>query len=169
MANPGETIIQVAAKAAILNERGEVLILREAKTGKDNTNVGRWGLPGGRYDDSKDETFWDTLNREVDEETGLKVKPIRIVHLGEWQPRIRGVQHHIFANFVLCHVTGGKLVWSEEHNDGQWIFPEDRSQYNMVEPDGTVVDSLVGLRLTERYAPLLPIDESPPGAPEPTN
>ena len=145
-------VVQVAAKAAIMDRDGKVLILREAKTGEDNTNIGQWGLPGGRYEGSKDASFWDTLHREVSEETGLKVEPVRIVYIGEWEPMIRGVKHHIFAIFVLCRVVGGELAVSHEHDRAELIDPADRAQYDIVRPDDYVVDCLAGTTPEELYA-----------------
>lgn len=38
----------VAAKAVVQNEEGKVLILREATTYEESTNVGKYDIPGGR-------------------------------------------------------------------------------------------------------------------------
>ena len=42
-----EPVLFVAQKAIIVN-KNKVLIIREASTYKDGTNIGKWGVPGGR-------------------------------------------------------------------------------------------------------------------------
>ena len=44
-----DMIQRVAMKAVIVKD-GKVLLLREAKTYKDGTNIGRFHMPGGRLD-----------------------------------------------------------------------------------------------------------------------
>lgn len=41
------TNLKVAAKAVIFDNH-KVLIVREASTYEEGTNIGTWGLPGGR-------------------------------------------------------------------------------------------------------------------------
>ncbi|MEK7153242.1 MAG: NUDIX hydrolase, partial [Patescibacteria group bacterium] len=72
-------MLQVAAKAAVIDDKGRVLIVREAATGKNNTKVGLWGLVGGRLDPG--ESFLDGLQREVAEETGLRVRPLNPLYV----------------------------------------------------------------------------------------
>ncbi len=40
----------IAAKAVIANEKNEVLVLREAKSYGQGTNIGKYLLPGGRIE-----------------------------------------------------------------------------------------------------------------------
>lgn len=81
---PGETIRRLRARvgsaplvvpatsAVVFNERGEILLQRR----DDN---GEWGLPGGIMEVG--ERIDQTLVREVEEETGLQVEPVRLVGL----------------------------------------------------------------------------------------
>ena len=55
-----EINLRVAAKAVIVKD-GKVLILREASTYTEGTNIGKWGSPGGRIEAS--ESFFDGLRR----------------------------------------------------------------------------------------------------------
>ncbi|HXF68553.1 MAG TPA: NUDIX domain-containing protein [Thermoflexus sp.] len=66
------TLVVPATSAVILNEHGEILLQRR----EDN---GEWGLPGGIMEIG--ERIDQTLIREVWEETGLQVEPIRLVGL----------------------------------------------------------------------------------------
>lgn len=141
MEQQNSTILQVAAKAAILSPDGKVLILREAATGKNNTKVGYWGLIGGRLEPG--ETFEAALTREILEETGLTVRVGKPLYVGEWHPVIRDVPHQIIAIFMECYSDTVDVRLSSEHDEFAWIKPADRSSYDMMEPDCFVVDALV--------------------------
>src|SRR6185436_5873841 len=94
-----ELVSQIAAKAVIVNSKGEILLLREAETYADGTNAGKYHMPGGRLE--KGETYEEGLAREIMEETGLKAEPLYPLNIAEWRPVIRGVPHHIIAVFTL--------------------------------------------------------------------
>ncbi len=140
MITQNEPILQVAAKAAIVDAQGRVLLVREAATGANNTKVGYWGLVGGRLEAG--ESFKQGLRREVNEEVGIEIEVIKPVYVGEWYPVIHGKQHHIIAIFMLATYKGGGIAVSAEHDRSAWVLPADRAQYNMMEPDCYVVDSL---------------------------
>ncbi|HEY4477365.1 MAG TPA: NUDIX domain-containing protein [Candidatus Paceibacterota bacterium] len=59
----------IATKAVIAHD-GKILILREAGSYAEGTNMGRYDLPGGRL--KPGEHFSEALKREVVEETGVK-------------------------------------------------------------------------------------------------
>jgi len=77
-----DNIVQRVAMKAVIVRDGKVLILREAKTYDEGTNIGRYHMPGGRLDPG--ENFEDGLRREVREETGLEVELEFPVYVGEW-------------------------------------------------------------------------------------
>lgn len=135
---------RVAAKAVLVNDNGEVLILREASTYQDGTNTGRYHLPGGRIEPG--EKFMDALRREVMEETGLGVEPIRPIYVGEWFPVIKGVTNHITAIFYACNVIGSDVRLSDEHDAFEWIVPETYSKYDMLDPDWDVIKTWLETR-----------------------
>lgn len=128
---------RVAAKALIVNNEGKVLILREADTYEEGTKIGKYGLPGGRINPG--EKFFDGLTREVQEETGLEVKPIKPLYVGEWFPVIKDVQNHITAIFYACQATATDVKLSEEHDHYEWIEPEHYVDFEMMEPDDDVI------------------------------
>lgn len=135
-------ILQVAAKAAIVNSQSLVLIARESAADKNNTKVGTFGLIGGRLEPG--ESFEDGLRREILEETGLQVTPIEPIYLGEWRPIIQGVPHQIIAVFMKCEVSDEQVVRiSNEHDEFLWIDPAKRHDYPIMEPDCFVIDKLV--------------------------
>ncbi len=131
-----EVNLRVAAKAVIVHE-GKVLIVREASSYQEGSKLGQYGLVGGRID--PEESFYDALDREVAEEVGLQIKPIRPLHVGEWWPEIKGVKNHIVAIFMECSMVDGNIKLSEEHDDYQWVDLENIKKLLVMEPDKSVV------------------------------
>lgn len=128
--------LRVAARAVIVKD-AKVLIVREADTYEEGTNIGRWVLPGGRIND--DEAFYDGLAREVREETGLNVEPIRPVYVGEWWPVIKDVPHHIVGMYIVCLPRATTVVLSDEHNEYAWVNSDEIDQYHIVSPNDQAI------------------------------
>ncbi len=131
-------------KAVIFHE-GRVLVLREASTYKDGTNIGRYHMPGGRIEPG--ENFEAALRREVREETGLEVELIMPVYVGEWRPVIRDVPHQIIATFMACKPVGNlEIVLSEEHDSFEWINPKEQTKIDLMDPEDKVLDRFAELQ-----------------------
>lgn len=116
----------VAVKAVFLAPDNTVLMLREAVTNPDGTNVGKLHIPGGRI--AWGETVDEGLHREVLEETGIDIsgmQPELFVH-SEWRPVIRGEQWQIIALFFLIRVSEKPVVkLSVEHDAVEWVSVAD--------------------------------------------
>jgi len=128
-----EPILQVAAKAILVNPDGKVLIMREAdESYAEGTNAGKYhAAAGGRINPS--ETYAEGLKREVAEETGITdFEPLYPVHVGEWWPVIKGQKRHIVAIFTVCKVASSEIRLSEEHDDYRWISPEESDDYDIL-------------------------------------
>lgn len=137
-----QNIVQrIATKALIVNSEGQMLILREASTYEDGTNVGRYHLPGGRLNPG--EAFQDGLRREVGEETGLEVEIGKPIYVGEWRPVIKNVPHQIVAIFFICKPLTDKVKLSEEHDDYKWVSPDEISQYDVMPPEDQVIAAYI--------------------------
>lgn len=132
-----DVVLRVAAKAVITNDKGQVLIVRESGTYEDGTNIGSYGIPGGRL--NVGEAYEDGLKREVKEETGLTVEPLYPIYVGEWRPQIKGVPHQIVAIFTVCKAKTKEVKLSEEHDDYKWINPRQVSKFNIMPPDDQVI------------------------------
>ncbi|MGE5309692.1 MAG: NUDIX domain-containing protein [Sphaerimonospora mesophila] len=128
--------LRVAAKAVIVQD-GKVLLLREASTYEEGTNLGKWGVPGGRIEAS--ESFFDGLRREVDEETGLEIEAGMPIHIGEWWPMIHDVKNHIVALFVRCTPLTNDVRLSDEHDAFAWVGLDELADYNVMPPDDEVI------------------------------
>lgn len=135
--------MNVAAKAVIVNDKGQILIVRESTTHDTNTQGGRYSLVGGRLNPG--ESYLDALKREVMEEVGLDVEPGRPIYVGEWRPVIKGVPHQIVAIFTICKAKSTQVRLSEEHDGFEWIDPKQRGDYDLADPDWDVIDVYAGV------------------------
>ena len=90
--------------AVIFNERREILLQLRS----DNH---RWGLPGGAVDPGEDPA--DAVAREVMEETGLSVEPVRIVGVYGGPSLLvtypNGDQIAVISIVFECRVVAGEL------------------------------------------------------------
>jgi 8-oxo-dGTP diphosphatase len=129
---------RIACKAAI-RYNDKLLILREAPTNEDGTNIGKYQLPGGRIEAG--EPFMDGLKREIFEETGLNTTIGAPFYVGEWFPNIRGIQNHIVAIFFECEAVSDQVMLSDEHDHHEWIDPREYTNYNLMSPEDKAIDA----------------------------
>ena len=141
MAKEQQILQRIATKALIVNDKGQFIILREADTYEEGTNTGRYHLPGGRLNIG--EAFNDGLKREVHEETGIDIEIGKPIYVGEWRPTIKGVPHQIVAIFFICKPLATKVRLSEEHDDYQWIAPNEVSKFDIMSPEDKVIQEYV--------------------------
>ena len=130
----------VAAKAVIINNQRQVLILREADTYEEGTNFGKWELPGGRI--NNDEPFYDGLRREISEETGLEIVGVgQPVFVGEWWPVIKGIKNHIVGIYIKCEMNlAADVKLSREHDKSAWIDAKNVAGYDLMPIDKKVLE-----------------------------
>lgn len=102
-------------RAAVFNEAGEILLVREA------ADEGRWTLPGGWADVNL--TPAENCAKEVREESGYEVRVERLVALWDRTRQGHGPLAFSVAKAVfLCAVTGGAPATSLETTGVGW-FP----------------------------------------------
>lgn len=98
----------VSVAAAITNALGEFLVIRR----RDN---GRWEPPGGVLE--LNEGIHQGLIREVREETGLLVEPLKLT--GAYKNMSRGIVALVFH----CRVLSGVASTSDEVSELSWLTP----------------------------------------------
>lgn len=102
----------------------KALIIRDNKflvMHNNGVKADLWELPGGRMEYG--ETAEETLKREIMEETGLKVSPIKL--LDTWN--LIKVDHQITGIIYLCSLEEGEVILSEEHDAFKWINANEES------------------------------------------
>jgi ADP-ribose pyrophosphatase YjhB (NUDIX family) len=78
------------------------------------------------------------VQREVLEETGLAVKPLRVVEIFERIMRDssgRAEYHYVLIDY-LCRVAGGTLRAGDDVSRAEWVPRRALSRYNIT--DGTL-------------------------------
>lgn len=95
----------VSVAGVVVNERGEVLVIRR----RDN---GQWEPPGGILE--LDETFEHGVQREVLEETGVAIKVDRLT--GVYKNMTRGIVALVFR----CTSAGGTVAPTPEAAEVRW-------------------------------------------------
>ena len=137
----------VVATAIIFNNEGKMLIAKRSE--KERVFPGRWTVPGGKLsqeDYSEIErnnaglryhVIEQTLNREVEEEVGLKIGEIKyltsITHMTD-----DGIPS-IYLSFFCDHLDG-EVKLCEELEDFAWVSLEEAKNYDLI--DG-IYDELV--------------------------
>jgi 8-oxo-dGTP diphosphatase len=119
------------ATKAFIDYQGKILILREAKTYKDGSNIGKYHIPGGRV--KPGQNWKESLLREIKEESGLDIKIGKPFFVSEWRPVVKNEEWQIIGIFFKCYTDSDKVKLSEEHDDFLWINPKNYKEYDLVE------------------------------------
>lgn len=119
--------VRLGCSAAIFDQQGRVLLTRRA----DN---GQWCLPGGRMESG--ESAAEACEREVLEETGLRVRVRRLVGVYSHPDQLviypDGNKAHIVALHFEAQVAGGTLGLSDETTDFGYFTPEEIQGMDML-------------------------------------
>ena len=117
MASPIQpTHPQLAVSAAIFRNDNILLVRRARSPAK-----GFYSLPGGRVEFG--ETLHAALNREVDEETALKIEIVGLAGWREVVPGTSGGGHYLIMSFAARWVSG-EVVLNDELDDFKWLKPD---------------------------------------------
>ncbi len=107
----------IAGVAAVIFKGDEILLTRRGNP----PGKGLWGLPGGVVE--LGETVREAVVREVREECGIEVEPIRLLEVydsivKDEEGRVKF--HYILSEF-LCRLVGGRLEASSDAVEAMWI------------------------------------------------
>ena len=117
---------------AIILKRNRVLLVERGKS----PLIGYWSLPGGALETG--EQLHQGIRREVLEETGLVIEPLRVVTIFERILRDQKgkPEYHFVLIDYLCRVTGGMLRAGDDVSRVAWVPRQSLDQYRITE--GTV-------------------------------
>lgn len=119
-----------AATKVFIVYQGKVLLLKESAKYADGTNAGKFDVVGGRV--KPGQRFDESLTREIQEETGLKVKIGRPFFVDEWRPIVKGEQWQVVGTFFEGFAESDKVVLSGDHKAYAWIDPKEYKKYNLI-------------------------------------
>lgn len=119
-AAPQANSIVAAVTAFVQDDMGRVLMIRR-------TDSGLYSIPGGGQEIG--ETIGQTVVREVKEETGIDIEPVRISGIYT-DPRhvIAYTDGEVRQEFSICFIAqavGGELRTSDESSDVLWVSQDD--------------------------------------------
>jgi len=97
---------------------GKVLLLKRIQSHITEDSPWEWDLPGGHI--QKGENEKEALIREIKEETGFTP-----LHVPNWF-LLTG-----HTRFFVIQDWGGDLQLSSEHQDYEWINPEEATNYSL--------------------------------------
>jgi ADP-ribose pyrophosphatase YjhB (NUDIX family) len=107
---------KVDIRGVLFRGGSEVLLVREKIAG------GRWTLPGGWADVGY--TPFEVAAKEVQEETGLVVEPVRLLALLEAEAS-PAQPWYAYKAFIQCEIRGGSLLQETAETGGARWFTQD--------------------------------------------
>jgi len=119
--------VELASGAIIENDKGEILLVLSPKWNN------KWNFPGGHIEPG--ETIAESIVRESEEETNLKLKVISVIAWGEL---ICSKDFHRPAHFiyfdVYCKIISGELkLDNTELTAFKWVSPQEALKLDLAE------------------------------------
>lgn len=91
---------------------------------------GEWTIPGGAVE--LKERIQSAVRREVREETGLVVEPLKLVMVLERIIRKKGrVQYHYVVLDYACQLKHGHITPASDVLDARWVLRSDIPKYRL--------------------------------------
>ncbi|MFA6587654.1 MAG: NUDIX domain-containing protein [Patescibacteria group bacterium] len=117
--------VEVVGAPIIENNKGQLLFIKSPKWGN------KWVFPGGHI--KAGETIEQGLIREGYEETGLKLKPIKVFNWGELiESKEFSRPAHLIYFDLYCKMAGGSLAFDKrEVTDYKWLYPKTALKLNL--------------------------------------
>lgn len=119
----------VSVTGIVVRDDGRVLAIRR----NDN---GRWVPPGGVLE--LDETPQEGVAREVLEETGYEVRPVRLAGV------YKNMRTHVVALAFRCAVTGGAARTSPESDEVRWLTAGEVAELMVPAMEARTQDGMAG-------------------------
>jgi 8-oxo-dGTP diphosphatase len=112
---------------ACIVHQGRVLLIQRAQ----EPNKGFWSFPGGRIE--LGETIFQAVTREVREETGIEIEPVKVFQVYDWIVRDDAgrIRFHYVVNYVRARYLAGEPRAGDDAVEVRWIRAEEISALAM--------------------------------------
>lgn len=110
-------LLEITAKAVIVNDDGQVLVLKRDKNSK--FFPGQYDLPGGGVNDG--EEIEAALAREIEEELGIQAEIGPVINLVDFNTERDGRSVYVKGVRFLALHRGGEVKLSDEHEEFEWM------------------------------------------------
>lgn len=121
----------VVGVGGVLVRDGRVVLIRRGK----EPLRGRWLIPGGTVEWG--ETLEAALVREMEEETGLRVRPVQILTvLDRIERQTSEVRHHYVIVDFLCEYVSGSARAASDAEAVALVTPEELPAFDL--PEGAL-------------------------------
>ncbi|MBL7169932.1 MAG: NUDIX domain-containing protein [Candidatus Aenigmarchaeota archaeon] len=120
----GKNYIGLGTGAIILNDKGEVLLIKRPNTiTPDRTTSGMWSVPGGEVKFM--EKVEDAVRREVREEIGVEIEIIKSIKYHDQILQESKVHWH--CQSFLCKIKSGapKILEPDKCEKLEWFDPKN--------------------------------------------
>ncbi|MBI3290017.1 NUDIX hydrolase [Candidatus Microgenomates bacterium] len=118
----------IVVVSAVLRKEGSILLLK--RSNKNKTRKQMWQFPEGKIEFG--ETPEKALIREVSEETGLKIKNLKLLTITTNKVKAGETTYHVLR-IVFEANCEGKITLSDEHSDYIWCSPKNLKSLKTVE------------------------------------
>lgn len=110
----GYDYIGVGCGAIVVNDNNEVLLVKRSL--ESRTEPGEWSRPGGEVE--RGETIEKAVEREVFEETGVRVQVVRLLEVTQ---NISEGKHWIALGYLAKYVSGEAVNREpKKHDEVKW-------------------------------------------------
>ena len=106
----------------------KVLLVERGK----EPSKGKWGLPGGLVEVG--ETIEEAIKREVLEETGISIKPIKLLEVFNSVTKNddKKIQYHYIIFEFLCEYNSGDIKASSDAPNAAWVPLDSLDSVNIM-------------------------------------
>jgi ADP-ribose pyrophosphatase YjhB (NUDIX family) len=124
----------IVGVGGIVIDRGRALLIRRGK----EPLKGEWSIPGGMLE--LGEEIAAGVRRELKEETGLDVEPLKCILVFDRIAREgKRVKYHYVILDYLCRKKRGRLRPASDVVDARWVRRKDLPQYHLTDLANTII------------------------------
>ena len=144
--NDGYQTPKVSTRAAIFNDRDEVLLVHDYD--------GKWVMPGGWCEYNL--SLMENTVKEAWEEAGLNVRPLCLVAMHHHQKRFHAQSFfHVLDTFILCEAMDGEFHQNSETSERRYFALDRLPELNTHKTDREIIEVCLKARKAEHWVPLI--------------